>query len=102
MAQQQQNQQQTQDMELIGTMIYQLKLESSSLCTAILESANANVRSELTQLLTKSLQNQQNVFGMMNQKGWYKVEPAPSEQYQRIQQSFSTMGQQAQAQNQLQ
>ncbi|MDD4599695.1 hypothetical protein SDC9_04199 [bioreactor metagenome] len=98
----QQQQQQTQDMELIGTLIYQLKMESSSLCTAILESSNDNVRTQLTQLLSQSLQNQKNVFDAMNQKGWYKVEPAPAEQYQRIQQSFTTMQQQEQSQNQMQ
>lgn len=94
--QQQQTQQQTQDMELIGTLIYQLKMESSSLCTSILESANDSVRSQLTPILNQSLQNQKEVFDLMQQKGWYKVEPAPNEQYQRIQQSFTSMQQQQQ------
>lgn len=102
MPQQQQNQQQTQDMELIGTLLYQLKMESSSLCTSILESANDNVRAQLTQILNQSLQNQKVVFNLMQQKGWYKVEPAPNEQYQRIQQSFTTMQQQQQFQSQMQ
>lgn len=87
-------QRQTQDMELIGTLIYQLKMEASALCTAVLESANPNVRSQLTQMLQQSLQNQKTVFDLMNQKGWYKVEAAPPEQYSRIQQSFATMQQQ--------
>lgn len=95
-------QQQTQDMELIGTLIYQLKMEASSLCTTILESANPNVRSQLTQILQQSLQNQKTVFDLMNQKGWYKVEAAPPEQYNRIQQSFTTMQQQQQGQMQMQ
>jgi spore coat protein CotF len=96
-------QQQTQDMELVGTLIYQLKMEASSLCTSILESANPNVRTQLTQMLQQSLQNQKAVFDLMNQKGWYKVEPAPAEQYSRVQQSFSTMQQQAQqGQSQMQ
>lgn len=100
MAQQQQNQQSKKDMELVGTLIYQLKMESSALCTAILESANDNVRSQLTQMLNRSLQNQKTVFDLMNQKGWYKVEPAPQEQYMKIQQSFATMQQQSQSQMQ--
>lgn len=98
---QQQAQQQTQDMEQIGTLLYQLKMESSSLCTAITESANNNVRTQLTQMLNRSLQNQKTVFDFMNQKGWYKVEPAPNEQYQRTQQSFTSM-QQQQSQGQMQ
>jgi spore coat protein CotF len=95
-------QQQTQDMELVGTLIYQLKMESSALCTAILESANPNVRSQLTQVLQQSLANQKTVFDLMNQKGWYKVEAAPPEQYNRIQQSFATMQQQQSQQSQMQ
>lgn len=97
---QQQQQQQTQDMELVGTLIYQLKMESSSLCTSVLESANENVRAQLTQVLQKSLQNQKTVFDLMKQKGWYNVEPAPAEQYSRIQQTFTTMQQQQQQQSQ--
>ena len=95
-------QQQTQDMELVGTLIYQLKLEASALCTSILESANPNVRTQLSQILQQSFQNQKAVFDLMNQKGWYKVEAAPTEQYNRIQQSFATMQQQQTQQGQQQ
>lgn len=90
-------QQQTQDVDLVGTLIYQLKMEALVLCTAILESANPNVRSQLSQMLQKSLQNQKTVFDLMSQKGWYKVEAAPPEQYNRIQQSFASMQQQSSA-----
>jgi len=96
MPQQQQVAQQNLDMELIGTLIYQLKMEATSLCTAVLESANDTVRSQLTNVLQQSLQNQKEVFDFMNQKGWYKVEPAPADQYQLIQQSFASMQQQQQ------
>ncbi len=97
---QQQNMQSQQDMELVGTLIYQLKMESNALCTTILESANDGVRSQLTSVLGQSLKNQKTVFDLMNQKGWYKVEPAPQEQYQRIRQSFTSMQQQNQLQGQ--
>lgn len=99
--QQQQSQQSTQDMELVGTLIYQLKMESTSLCTAVLESANDTVGSQLTSILNQSLRDQKSVFDLMNQKGWYKVEPAPQEQFQRVKQSFMTM-QQQQSQGQQQ
>jgi spore coat protein F len=86
-------QQMEQDKELIGTMIYQIKMECTTLCQAILESANDDVRSQLTSILTKALQNQKTVFDFMNQKGWYKVEAAPQEQFNRTQQSFQSMQQ---------
>lgn len=89
----QQTQQSQQDMELVGTLLYQLKLESTSLVNTIMESANDNVRDELTDILNQSLQNQRDVFDFMNQQGWYKVEEAPQDQYQRVQQTFTTMRQ---------
>lgn len=95
-------QQQTQDMELVGTLIYQLKMEASALCTSTLESSNENVRAQLTQMLQQSLQNQKTVFDLMNQKGWYKVEAAPPEQYSRIKQTFTAMQQQQSQQGQQQ
>ncbi|MBP2643580.1 MAG: coat domain protein [Firmicutes bacterium] len=99
--QQQQSQKSPQDMELVGTLIYQLKMESTTLCTAVMESASDSVRSQLTPILNQSLRDQKLVFDLMNQKGWYKVEPAPQEQYQRVQQSFISM-QQQQSQGQQQ
>lgn len=90
MAQQENN---AQDMELTGMLLYQLKMEVTSLATAIVESANDVVRSELTEILNMSLTDQKIVFDLMNQRGWYKLEPAPQDQYQRVQQTFETLQQ---------
>jgi len=82
---------QPQEKEWAGTLLYMQKLESTLLCSTVLESANEQVRNHVTGLLTKSLQNQKNLFQIMNRKGWYKVEAAPKEQYNAIQQSFNTL-----------
>lgn len=81
--------------ELVGNLLSQLKMECTSLCTAITESVNNNVRNQLTQILTKNLQNQKQVFDFMNSKGWYKVEAAPTEQFNRTKQSFTTIQQES-------
>ncbi|MDR3289629.1 MAG: spore coat protein [Peptococcaceae bacterium] len=81
--------------EAVGTLLYQLKLICTSLCTAITESANNHVRSQLTQMLTKSLQNQKLLYDYMNSKGWYKVEAAPPEQFTRTRQSCAQIQQDA-------
>ncbi|MGI6119864.1 MAG: spore coat protein [Desulfosporosinus sp.] len=86
-------QQMEQDKELIGTLLYQLKMECSTLLQTIIESANDNVRSQLTPILTKALQNHKTVFDFMQQKGWYKVEAAPQEQFDRTKMSFQAMQQ---------
>lgn len=82
---------QMQEKEWAGTILYLHKLEADMLCTAALESANEELRNHAIGLLNKSLQNQKKLFEIMNQKGWYKVESAPMEQYARVQQSFSAM-----------
>ncbi|WP_010249282.1 spore coat protein [Acetivibrio cellulolyticus] len=90
-------QNQPQEKEWAGSILYLLKLEATALCTATIESANDTVRNHVTGLLNKSLQNQKSLFDLMNKKGWYKVEAAPQEQYSRIQQSFTTMQSQMQS-----
>lgn len=82
---------QPQEKEWAGTLLYLQKIEASTLCTAALESANDQVRNHAMGLLNKSLQNQKKLFDIMNKKGWYQVEAAPVEQFNRIQQSFSSM-----------
>lgn len=89
-------QNQPQEKEWAGTILYLLKMEASSLCTEAIESACDSVRNHATGLLNKSLQNQKSLFELMKKKGWYKVESAPQEQYTRIQQSFTTMQSQMQ------
>lgn len=72
-------------------LLYLQKMEGSMLCTAAQESANEQVRNHVTGLLVKTLQNQKNLFNMMNSKGWYKTEPAPQDQFMKTQQNFQQM-----------
>jgi spore coat protein F len=87
---------QPQEKEWAGTLLYLQKLEASALCTAALESSCEQVRNHTTALLNKSLQNQKSLFDIMNKKGWYKVEAAPSDQYNRIVQNLNTIQSQMQ------
>lgn len=84
------------DMEWMGMLLYEHKLAASMLTTGVMESANPQVRQHFTSLLNQTLDHQKQIFDVMNQKGWYKVAPAPQEELTRIQQSFSTMQQQQQ------
>ena len=87
---------QFRDQDLMKSTLYELKHEVSTLCQAAMESNNSNLRSQYTQILSKSLDNQKKFFDLMNQKGFYKVENAPQEQFSRTQQSLSSMQQQMQ------
>ncbi len=87
---------QFQEKDWAGMILYMQKMEASTLCTAATESACDKVRTHTTNLLNKTLENQRNLFNFMNQKGWYKVETAPQQEMSRIQQSFSSMQSQMQ------
>jgi len=89
-------QNQPQEKEWAGSILYFLKSETTMLCTAAMESANDNVRNHILGLLNKSLENQNNLFQIMNKKGWYKVEAAAQEEYNRAQQNLNTMTSQLQ------
>ncbi len=66
----------SKDMEWMGILLYEHKLAAS--------------------MLNQTFDHQKQIFDVMNQKGWYKVAPAPQEELTRIQQSFSQMQQQQQ------
>lgn len=84
------------DMEWMGILLYEHKLAASMLTSSVLESADPQVRQHFSSLLNQTLDHQKQIFDVMNQKGWYKVAPAPQDELSRIQQSFSTMQQQMQ------
>lgn len=79
-----------------GNLLYMHKMEATTLCTAALESTNNEVRGHITAVLNKSLQNQKQLFDFMSSKGWYTVETAPREEYNRIQQTMTNMQSQQQ------
>lgn len=86
----------SKDMEWMGILLYEHKLAASMLTSSVLESADQQVRQHFTGLLNQTFDHQKQLFDVMNQKGWYKVAPAPQDELSRIQQSFSMMQQQMQ------
>lgn len=86
----------SKDMEWMGILLYEHKLAASMLTSSVLESADQQVRQHFTGLLNQTFDHQKQIFDVMNQKGWYKVAPAPQAEVSRIQQSFSSMQQQMQ------
>jgi spore coat protein CotF len=84
------------DMEWMGNLLYQHKLAASMATSAVLESGHPEVRSHFTNLLNTTLHHQQQIFDLMNRKGWYQMEMASPDQYNRVQQSLSSIQQQMQ------
>jgi spore coat protein CotF len=82
--------------EWMGILLYQHKLAASMLTSGVLESSNDQVRSHFKSLLDGTLDHQKDIYNMMSQKGWYKVQPAPQDELNRISQTMTTMQQQMQ------
>ena len=84
----------SKDMEWMGNLLYQHKLAATMATSAVLESANPQMRSHFTNLLNSTLHHQKQIFDIMNQKGWYPVDTAPNEQFSKVKQSLSSIQQQ--------
>ncbi len=84
------------DMEWMGILLNQHKLAASMLTSGVMESSSEQVRSHFKNLLDGTLQHQKDIYNVMNQKGWYKVQPAPQDELNRIRQSMTTIQQQMQ------
>lgn len=79
------------DKDLANVLLGQHKLAASSLTNLVLESANQFLRNDATNILTRTFQHQKQIFDLMNQKGWYKVENANQQDITKAQQNVSSV-----------
>lgn len=84
------------DNEWMGILLNQHKLAASMLTSGVMESSNEQVRSHFKSLLDGTLEHQKTIYDIMSQKGWYKIQPAPQDEFNRIRQSMTSMQQQMQ------
>lgn len=55
---------------------------------AVQESATGDVHSNFKNILNQALDMQHEVYCVMQQKGWYQVQPAPQQQIDQVKQKF--------------
>ncbi|MCX8129117.1 MAG: spore coat protein [Clostridia bacterium] len=77
------------DKDLASVLLSQHKLAASSLTNLVLESTNQFLRNDTTNILTRTFQHQKQIYDLMTQKGWYKVQNANQEDISRAQQEVS-------------
>ncbi len=77
------------DREITNVLLDEHKLCAASLTNLILESSNQNLRTDLTNILNKSFQQQKQLFDIMTQKGWYQTQSASQQDITRAQQDLS-------------
>ena len=89
------------DQEWMGIILTEHKVGCTTLTTAVLESANEQIRTMFTNNLNKYFALQKQCFDTMSSNGWYQVPQAQQQELTRVQTSMSQMQAQLQ-QSQMQ
>ncbi len=77
--------------ELLNDLLMSEKQVSSAYTVGITESSCANLRNVLTKCEQNVLANQESIFTAMNQKGWYPVKQAPSQDVESAKSKYNQM-----------
>lgn len=93
-------QSQNKDKEWMGIILYEHKIGCSTLTTAVLESANDQLRTMFSDHLNKYFTLQKQCFDTMSSNGWYQVPQAQQQELTRLQNTMTQM--QTQLQQQMQ
>lgn len=79
------------DKEILNVLLDEHKLSASSITNLILESNNQLLRNDATTILNRTFQHQKQIFDLMSQKGFYKVQNASQQDISRAQQDMNTI-----------
>ncbi len=79
------------DKDILNVLLAGHKLAATGYSTLVLESANQNLRSDVTQILEKTFKQQKNIFDIMSQKGWYQVESASTDELDNAKKQVSSI-----------
>ncbi|HHU69724.1 MAG TPA: spore coat protein [Thermoanaerobacterales bacterium] len=81
------------DKDIANIMLNQHKHEAATLTNFILECSNEQMRRDAQNALMQVFNHQKQIFDIMNQRGWYKIQPADPQQLSRAQQEISNIQQ---------
>ncbi|GAB7388192.1 hypothetical protein BSNK01_20290 [Bacillaceae bacterium] len=73
------------DREMLQLCLELAKARCRSLCHTIMETSHSGLRDVYRKCLEVALRNQQEIFTMMDERGWYRVEMAGPEQIGSVQ-----------------
>lgn len=79
------------DQDLANIILTQTKMSATSMTNLILESASDTLRRDATNILQSTFTNQQEVFDIMSQKGWYQTQSASTQDVATAKQSVSSI-----------
>lgn len=77
--------------ELMNDLLMSEKQVSSAYTVGITESSCANLRNVLMRCEENVFTNQQDIFNAMEQRGWYNIKKAPSQDVQNAKDKFNAL-----------
>jgi spore coat protein CotF len=80
------------EQEILTDLLTSEKHITSTVNTFITESTCSNLRQNLKNILNEEHSIHENLYNIMNQKGWYPVSDAPSQDVQNAKNKFKSMG----------
>ncbi|MDP4126033.1 MAG: spore coat protein [Bacillota bacterium] len=79
------------EQEILTDLLTTEKHCTSTVNTFITESTCANLRQNLKDILNEEHSIHENLYNMMNQKGWYPVSDAPAQEVQKAKDKFKPL-----------
>ena len=79
------------EQEILTDLLTSEKHLTSTVNTFITESTCANLRQDLKNILTEEHSIHENLYNMMNQKGWYPVSDAEAQEVQKVKGRFKPL-----------
>ncbi|MCO1601906.1 spore coat protein [Desulfosporosinus nitroreducens] len=79
------------EQEILTDLLTSEKHTASSINTFITESTCANLRQNLKDILTEEHSIHENLYNVMNQKGWYPTSDAQAQEVQKTKDKFNSL-----------
>lgn len=79
------------EQEIVTDLLTAEKHTTSTINTFITESTCANLRQNLKDILTEEHSIHENLYNLMNQKGWYPTSDAPAQEVQKTKDKFNSL-----------
>ena len=86
-----QPQQTLSEQEILTDLLATEKHITSAYNTFITESTCPNLRQNLKNILAEEHSIHENIYNIMNQKGWYTPSDAPAQEVQKVKTTYSQM-----------
>ncbi|GAB6153532.1 spore coat protein [Desulfosporosinus burensis] len=79
------------EQEIVTDLLTSEKHHTSTINTFITESTCSNLRQNLKDILNEEHSIHENIYNLMNQKGWYPTSDAQAQEVQKVKDKFNSL-----------